>query len=205
MILPRGYDAAQAYPVIVMFPASGVTAEALYMSYPPRTDAIVVLSAGTGTLGDVSTTDAWMRTLARYETQLKADLATLARVDITRVVLAGFCLGGDIAWALALRNADTVRGAVVMSSRASYRGRLTDMRLLSANGARFFLTVGDAETQSRRMGARAAAQLLDSLEIRNRHEEIPGGGHARPPESVWLSGIGYVLGNGHARPARDVA
>ncbi|MDP3773664.1 MAG: alpha/beta hydrolase [Gemmatimonadales bacterium] len=194
-MLPASFDSARTYPVIVMFPASSGTALSLFESYQPPEGAIVVLSAGQGS-PDLRTGYVWTRTIARYDQQLRADLAALARerrADTTRVVLAGFSMGGDLAWALALRNPQRVRGAVVMSSRARYRARATDMRTLAANGARFFLTIGGAEDPTRRAGALAAARLLDSLQIANRFREISGAGHARAPAEIWEEALAYVL------------
>lgn len=196
VVLPASFDSARAYPVVVMFPASSGTSESLFESYQPPDGAIVVLSAGQGSPDDYRTGDNWTRTIARYDEQLRADLAALARerrVDTTRVVLAGFSMGGDLAWALALRNPQLVRGAVVMSSRASYRARPADLRTLAANGARFFLTIGGAEDATRRAGALAAARLLDSLEVANRYREIPGAGHARAPAEIWEAALAFVL------------
>src|SRR5262249_36594596 len=122
--LPSGYDSSRNYPVVVMLPASNGTAEAMLREYAPPGDVVVVVSAGLGSTDDYRTNEIWARTIERYERQLKADLDLLAagHVDTSRVVLAGFSMGGDLAWALAVRNAARVRGAVVMGSRMSYRG-----------------------------------------------------------------------------------
>jgi pimeloyl-ACP methyl ester carboxylesterase len=148
IILPPHHDPARAYPVIVLLPASNGTAQAFLDTYVAPDNAIVVLAAGRGTPDDYRTGDNWTRTIARYEAQLLADLAAIQsqyQVDTTKIVLAGFSMGGDLAWALALRNPTRVSGAVVMSSRASYRARPADMRELAERRAKFMLLMGSAE------------------------------------------------------------
>src|SRR5206468_3994072 len=114
-------------------------------------DVVVVLAAGLGSTDDYRTSEIWARTIERYERQLRADLDLLAatHVDTSRVVLAGFSMGGDLAWALAVRNAARVKGAVVMGSRMSYRGPPGDVRDISAHGLRIAVLMGGEEDRTR--------------------------------------------------------
>lgn len=196
IIVPPHHDPARAYPVIVMLPASNGTAQAFLDSYVVPDYAIVVLAAGRGTPDDYRTGDNWTRTISRYEAQLLADLAAVQsqyQVDTARIVLAGFSMGGDLAWALALRNPGRVSGAIVMSSRASYRARPADMRELAARGARFMLLMGTAEDSARIAGAQAAGRALAAAGIQYRYREIAGHGHLRAPAHVWQEALTWVL------------
>ncbi|MFI5280304.1 MAG: dienelactone hydrolase family protein, partial [Gemmatimonadales bacterium] len=130
VVLPADFDSTRSYPVLVMLPASNGLSDAMLRSYPNTGEWVVVLSAGLGSTEDYRTNEIWERTIERYERQLRADLDLLAasHVDTSRVILTGFSMGGDLAWALSVRNASRVRGAVVMGSRMSYRGPPGDVR-----------------------------------------------------------------------------
>lgn len=203
LVLPRGYDArgGRRYPVVVMLPASNGTAEAMWRAYAPA-DVIVVLSAGLGSPDDYRTNEEWARTIARYERQLREDLAVLARsgsADTARVVLAGFSMGGDLAWALALRNPTLVAGAVVMGSRMSYRAQQGDLATLALRNARFFVIMGGMEDRTRLAGAQAALRLLESWGLAHGYREVPGLPHLRPPEEVFREALAFVIGDGAGR------
>ena len=195
VVYPPGFDDGRRYPVIVMLPASNGPAAQMLRYYTPPRDAIVVLSAGIGTPDDYATGAAWSATIARYERQLHADLDALTargQVDTDHVVLAGFSMGGDLAWALALRNPERVHGAVVMASRASYRRHAADHAVLADRRMRFFFTIGDVEDRARVNGARAAARLLDSVGAACAYREISGG-HVRAPQDVFTEALQFVM------------
>lgn len=193
IVWPAGYEAGRRYPVVVMLPASNGSAEAMRRTYPAPQGVIVVVAAGVGTPGDYRTGAAWSATIARYERQLRADLGSLAarRVRTGPVVLAGFSMGGDLAWALAVRNPVLVAGAVVMGSRMSYRGQPREHAAL--RGHRFYVIVGKDDDRARRDGARAATRLLDDLGAAQRFREVDGLGHERAPAGVFAEALHFVL------------
>ncbi|HUK61965.1 MAG TPA: hypothetical protein VLV15_01490, partial [Dongiaceae bacterium] len=161
--------------------------------------AIVVLTAGLGRARDYDTAEHWAATIARYENRLLGDLDRLAgqrRIDRRRVIVAGSSLGGDLAWALALRNPDRVCGAVVMASRASYRVSEAAAGRLRERGLRFYFTMGTTDAEARRAGALAAAGWLEGLGVASRFRAIEGLGHeiARPGEVA--DGLAFVAGGG---------
>jgi predicted esterase len=158
---------------------------------------VFILCSGRGSAEDYRTPEAWAHTIERYERQVLTDLRAIAatrRVDTTRMVVAGFSLGGDLAWAIALRNAGAVRGAIVMASRASYRPAPSDVQLLGEFGSRFFLTMGSDDEPIRRRMARAAAAELDRLGIVHRYEVVAGAGHEPAPPAVFAQALDFVLG-----------
>ena len=159
-------------------------------------DFIVVLVRGRGSPDDYRSQRAWERTIARYERRVLGDLQALAAtrlVDTTRLVLAGLSLGGDLAWAITLRNPGRIHGAVVMASRASYRPDADAARALALTGVRFFLTMGDADNRTRQRLARAAAGMLDRIGVANRFRVLPGVGHEPAPPAVFAEALDYVL------------
>ncbi len=157
---------------------------------------IVVLARGRGSARDYRSAGAWTRTIERYERQVFADMRTLAaarRVDTTRWILTGFSLGGDLAWAITLRNPAFIRGAIVMASRATYRPDPGAARALAFRGTRFFLTMGDADDRTRRRLAWDAAQTLQRLGVRYQFNVVPGAGHGPAPPAVFAQGLDFVL------------
>ncbi len=170
-----------------LFPDSG----------PASRGVILILARGRGSFDDYRTPAAWASTIARYERRVLADLGAVARtrlVDTTRLVVAGFSLGGDLSWAIALRNARLLHGAIVMGSRATYRPDPGQAQAIAASGLRLFLTMGDADDRTRQRLARAAAGTLDRWGVPNRFKVLPGAGHEPAPPEVFAQALEFVLG-----------
>ena len=168
---------------------------------PPR--FLVILARGRGSRDDYGTAEAWSRTVERYERQVRADLRAVAashRVDATRFIVAGFSMGGDLAWALTLRNPDLLHGAIVMASRATYRPAAGEADMARLADARFFLTMGTRDEEVRRRLARAAADLLTRTGIAHRFRMIEGAGHEPAPVGTFAEALRYVLGGGGTAP-----
>lgn len=193
--LPDDYDARHKYPVVVMLPASNGTAEAMHRSYPDVGDAIVLVASGTGTTADYATNAAWSATIHRYETQLRHDVNALVqagRADADRVVLAGFSMGGDLAWALAVRNPELIHGSVIMGSRMSYRASAREHDALRRHH-RFAILMGSEEDRTRMAGAQAGKDFLESLDVPVRFREVRDLGHLRAPPGDFQNALEFVL------------
>jgi predicted esterase len=161
-----------------------------------RRGVILILARGRGSSDDYRTPQAWARTIARYERQVLADLSAVAathRVDTARQVVAGFSLGGDLSWAIALRHPQVLRGAIVMASRVSYRPDRAEAGAVARAGVRFFLTMGDADDRIRQRMAREAAETLDSWGVPHRLEILHGAGHEPAPPDVFARALDFVL------------
>ncbi len=161
-----------------------------------RLDFIVIMAPGRGSASDYGSPTAWTRTIERYERRVLADLRSLAaahRVDTTRMIVAGFSMGGDLAWALALRNPGVLHGAIVMASRATYRPSPDELRAMVRSGARFFLTMGEGDEGVRRRLARAAAADLERWGVAYRFRMIPDVRHAPAPLSIFSEALEFVL------------
>ena len=161
-----------------------------------RQGVILVLAHGRGKSDDYGSAQAWTRTIVRYERQVLADLRSVAavhRVDVSRQVVAGFSMGGDLSWAIALRNPRLLHGAIVMASRASYRPDPLGARAVVSEGVRFFLTMGDKDQRVRQRMARAAAEALDRWGVPYHLEILPGARHEPAPPTVFARALEFVL------------
>jgi dienelactone hydrolase len=161
-----------------------------------RRGVIVVLVRGRGSAEDYRTPREWEHTIARYERQVLADLRAVAaayRVDASRQIVTGFSLGGDLSWAIALRNPRVIHGAVVMASRATYRPDDAGASAVRSSRVRFVLTMGDADQGQRQRLARAAAHTLDGWGVPNRIMMLHGVGHEPAPPDVFAQALAFVL------------
>ncbi len=157
---------------------------------------ILVLARGRGSADDYGSAGAWARTIARYERQVLADLravATAYRVDTARQIVTGFSLGGDLSWAIALRNPRVIHGAVVMASKATYRPDDAGASAVMNSGVRFFLTMGDRDQGTRQRLARAAARTLEAWGIPGQFRLLQGVGHEPAPPEVFARALAFVL------------
>ncbi len=141
-----------------------------------------------------STADGFSKMILGYEAKVLAAYSTLIstrKVDTARVFLTGFSIGGDISWAIALRNPTKIRGALVMSSRASYR-TLSYSSLVSGK-ARFVLAIGGSDDPSRIKGAKDAVALLKTQKIPSLYCETPKATHQPAPFAVFSVALGFLI------------
>jgi len=199
LLLPPGGDSTTAYPLLALFPPTwGRAADSWYgyerIPEPDRRFA-VLLVPGTGSVDDYDTDESWGETILRYEARFRAGLAKYARhIDTTRIALAGFSMGGDLSWALALRNPGLVRGAVTMGSRNGYRTLPRLHQQLQQRERRFFIMMGSGDEDVRVAGARAAVRFLEGLGVAHRYREFAGG-HSGGPPGTFAEGVAFVLWN----------
>lgn len=143
---------------------------------------------------DFRTADGLAKMLEGYERKVLAAHAALTasrKIDTARVYLTGFSIGGDLSWAIALRNPTKIRGAIVMSSRASYRA--TSYASLVSGKARFVFAIGSSDDASRIKGIKDAAALLKGQKIASLYCEIPKATHQAAPLAVFAEALGFML------------
>lgn len=218
VVLPPDYDKNKTYPAVVMLPFTGGTAtnflgfyggwgadekeqlEELLTSFYPekKTRAsksfILILPAGAGSEAD-HTWQGFEAAIERYERKVLEDLAEFGpkyNIDPKAVVLAGFSLGGDMSWAISMRNPDLFRGAVVMGSRCSYPGK-GSMSVMAKSGFRFFLVMGELESDIRLKIFHQSKDLLDANKVSYIYKSVPDEGHTIAPREMFKDALDYVL------------
>ena len=206
VILPGSYNPENTYPALVLLPWTGGRSVAIFdgylaAHYEARTTNpfIVILPNVSSSSAAYSRSGAWNATIGRYENLVRNDLNNLTAkysIDESRIALAGPSLGGDLSWALSLRNPDLFRGAIVIGSQSGYRDAAR-MSQLAANDSRFFMIIGQQDIRRRVSGMRNAVQQLANYGVDHRFEVVPNTNHRniinRYAPGAFTQSIDYVL------------
>lgn len=197
LVYPAAYDATRDYPLIVWLPYTGGTAEeawSLHRRHLRAEEWFVLLMPGRPQRSDYL--PAFERFVDWYEEVLLRALGSLHQRlgrEPTALVLAGHSLGGDLAWALAVRNPHRWRGVVLSGTRASHRFQPAALATLQRAGTRFAFFLGQRESVDRRQGLLRAVSSLRSAGIPVRLHEVPDLGHDLPPASQFVRALEWVL------------
>jgi predicted esterase len=211
IVYPPGFDIRREYPVVFIFPGVGGTSLELaqYLIQTNATSAEGLKEAFSRLLRGVYPRDFAQRGFILALPPEKADLAVgLEKIlqdaekrifsdldlfkakyslNVNKVIVSGFSLSGDISFALLLRNPKDFSGAVVMSSRCSYKGNLATLA-----SKRLYLTMGERDPRKDAMKQVKAA--LDKYKIANKMVIIPKRDHFPPPVEEFLSGVAFSSG-----------
>ncbi|NEP21930.1 hypothetical protein [Moorena sp. SIO3I6] len=230
VIPPPSCNKNKTYPALVMLPYGTGTPKDYYnqsgsfhKNYQARTTNcfFIVLPNVTANPEDYESSAKFCAAIARYENLVRNSLDNAIakeniKIDQSQIALAGSSFGGDLSWALSLRNPNLFRGAVVINSISSYRGTCgnesrdfasldSNLELLRENNARFSMLLSEdldhyGKNESGKGGRRAmreAVQLLDDNRITHQFELIPG--EELNPSSIrtekMLESVDYVLFN----------
>lgn len=198
IIPPRSYDRNRQYPLFVLLPPTGVHASVVSSNFgvaPGLQDQFVlVLPAGEPTRRQY--VPDFPGFVDGYEERLLIEIQRAVSdyaVDPQRIYLAGYSLGGDLSWALAVRNPGVFAGAVIAGSRTSHPVTPAALSRLQERGFRAALLIGDREDPARYRGINYARSLLEQAGVQHRYVEYPGG-HVIPPTSTLRGAISWVTG-----------
>ncbi|MEO0769379.1 MAG: alpha/beta hydrolase-fold protein [Cyanobacteria bacterium J06649_4] len=203
VILPPGYETGRSYPALVLMPYTDRTALhmfnwGIYDAYTQRSENsfVLIMPPGRGSSANWSGYG-WESFVNEYETYIQQDLDPIAakyNVDLNQMVIGGFSLGGDLSWALSLRNPGLFSGAIVMGSMSTYRNE-QNARLLSDTDFRYFMVMGGYD--GNRGAMHNALDSLDTHDIDYHYEEVSNAGHGDLPEQMqsdlFLSAMDYIL------------
>ncbi|MEL6381589.1 MAG: hypothetical protein AAFQ89_03775 [Cyanobacteria bacterium J06626_18] len=205
VILPAGYDESATYPALILLPWTGGTPADYYRGafaeqYYARTEDpfILILPAIRSSRSDYSSSGAWQATIERYENLVSGNLETLIpkyNIDASQVVLGGQSLGGDLSWALGVRNPELVQGVIAIGSQSNYRDA-SKMPQLATNDSRFFMVMGANDWRIERM--QLAVNELAKHEVVHSFEVVPNANHRTvmnqyAPGEVLTQGMDYIL------------
>ncbi len=207
IVPPRGYTDRRTYPVFVVLPPTGVhsewTATRLGLDPARQREFILILPEGRPTREEYLPD--FLQFVGWYEERLLRDLDRVLEeynADPDRVYVGGYSLGGDLSWALAVRNPDRFAGAVVAGSRASHPvdpGALDRLRDREFRGS---FMIGNREDPNRYRGINVARMRFDDAGVDHRFREYPGG-HVMPETELFQEEIRYITGVEELPPARE--
>ena len=186
----------QRYPLLVVFPPTGESAEWTVREVEgaiPLETYVLMVTPGAPRRSEYS--PAFGRFLDWEAERVRSDLETALAtqpVDRDRVYAFGFSLGGDIAWGLVAREPSLFRGAVVMGSRSSARGRRDAGEILRARHVRVAFLMGDVDDASRRRGIASAEAWAREHGVTTRRFSFHGD-HRIPPRDLVREAFAMVL------------
>lgn len=161
IVLVGATRVGERVPVLVVLPPTGASAEAELGSLRAHVGVgayVALVPAGVPARPDYD--GAFGAYLDAYAARIDADLERALRerpeVDPARIYLAGFSLGGDLAWSLLLREPSRFAGALVIGSGCSAKLSHRTAEALKERDVHVVFVAGDLDP--RRAGtARALA------------------------------------------------
>lgn len=198
VVPPVGYNRNSEYPVFVVLPPTGLKSSrvAPYLGLDPQRqdEFILVFPAGRPTrdeyLPDFLSFVEW------YEGHVLQELDSVMEnysADRDRVYVGGYSLGGDLSWALSIRNPELFAGAVVAGSRTSYPVDADALAELRAREFRGAFLIGNREIPARYDGINHARRAFEEAGIDHHYREYSGA-HVIPPPKTFQNEISYVTG-----------
>lgn len=176
----------EALPLLVVLPPTGGSARWFYEALAPALPwraYVVVLPAGEPTRADYADFERFTRSyLARVDAEV-ARAQSQHPVDPRQRYLAGFSLGGDLAWAFLGREPAVWRGALVLSSRCGAAMPAASLAALRAREARVLFAIGDGDRE-RLGGLQRAYGLTQRGGVAAQRVLYPGG--HEPPQDPRL-------------------
>lgn len=226
LVLPPDYSMNKKYPLLILMPYTGGSARDFFNKYLREAkinrdtlplkkqfaqllklyneernnthEFILMMPQEAGGRRDHSWSG-FAACIERYENRVKRDVEYYSKqynIDRDKVFLAGVSLGGDLSWALSMRNADFFQGAMVTGSRCSYPPD-SQLVTLAEKDYHFFLTMGMEESWDRMAGIQYAKTFLDSMQIDYVYREMPGLAHNRAPLWLFFEGLDFTIFGNH--------
>lgn len=131
----------------------------------------------------------------RYENKILQDIDSLSKIyniDHSKIILAGFSLGGDLGWAISQRYPEKFRGALVNGSRCGYAEKGM-MQRQAKKGVRYYIAMGELESESRMKGAKAAVAALGKAGIAHKFATTPAVEHETATFEQFREALNFLL------------
>ncbi|MFP4206950.1 MAG: hypothetical protein ACLFSP_12635 [Spirochaetaceae bacterium] len=196
VVLPVGYNRNTDYPVFVVLPPTGLESSrvARYLGLDPRRQGefILVFPAGRPTRDEYAPD--FLSYVQWYEEHVLREIEFVLKnhsADRDRVYVGGYSLGGDLSWALSVRNPELFAGAVIAGSRTSHPVDGDALAALRAADFRGSFLIGNRESSARYEGINHARRRFEEAGIDHRYREYSGA-HVIPPPKVFQDEIYYV-------------
>ena len=203
VILPPGHKSGEHYPTLFLLPYAGNSAADLfnqhyregYAALMKRHKLIIVLPESASSAPAASGEDERPDPVERTEQKIQWDIERWGMhygVDRSKIILAGFDGGADLAWTLTQRQPARYAGAIVMGCRCGYRGEKV-LDQLAAAGLRYFIARGEGDDRAHLSAAMTASIWLDGSKVSHKLVNFPGA-HVPAPADVFMNAVDFVLG-----------
>lgn len=198
----------ERYPLIIFLPFTTGSAERYFSQVSPYIgleNYFAVIPQGTAQVQDYLPD--FYSYLLWFEKRLMTDLKEILKnnpIDLNKIYINGYSLGGDLSWALLFRQKELLAGAFILGSRCSYVPNKKDLKYLKEHKKRIVLLMGDKDLPERVKGMVNAARLAEKNGLTYWHWTFDGE-HIIPPRELknvyeLLLGTNNV-GNTAAAPA----
>jgi predicted peptidase len=187
----------KTYPLVVFLPFTNGDAKMFYQSVKDSVGLgtyVAVIPAGTVLSGhylpDFSAFVGW------FEQRLLKDIETAKKgfpVDPGKIYLQGYSLGGDLSWALSVRQKELFAGALVIGSRCSWPLGADTLDYMKKQGRRLVFLIGDQDNADRTAGMKAAADKLAAAGVKARYGSFSGA-HVIPKAQDLKSACAFLFG-----------
>jgi predicted esterase len=155
---------------------------------------IALIPDGTGSTNDHSW-EGFEACIFRYENKILADIEAISQkytIDKSKIILAGFSLGGDVSWAISQRYPEKFKGAIISGSRCGYAEKGM-MQRQAKQGVKYYIAMGEYETETRMKGAKYAITLLNNAGIKNQFKTIQYGEHEATNFEQFKEALNFIL------------
>ena len=225
IVLPSDYDPQESYPLLILMPYTGGSSFDFFNKYLKEAKIdegswddkfaafldiyktefgedrsfILMLTHGDGSKAHHNF-NGFMSCIEQMERRLAKDLPKFFNkysINQDKVFIGGVSLGGDLSWALSLRQPELLQGAIVTASRCSYPAPKGALERLAEKDYSFFMAMGMSESPDRLSGMSDAKKQLAAHGIAHTYREMPYLNHDRAPIWMFMEAIEYVMFKNH--------
>lgn len=205
LVLPADYDSDESYPLVIFLPYTGGTsieqARAFGVEPGEQEGFAVLLPEGRFEASDYLPD--FLSFVSWVEERLYSDVAKAVddhSIDPNQIYVGGYSLGGDLSWALSVRNPDDFAGALVAGSRSSHPVDRSAVSRLAEHGFRAAFLIGDRDIPDRRRGLDAARRTLEAGNVTVMYAEYDGA-HELPPQELAAEALEFISAGAERRIA----
>lgn len=177
----------EKYPLIIFLPFTTGSAERYFEhvdSHIGLENYFAILPQGTAQIADYLPD--FYSYLLWFEKRLMTDLKEILKnnpIDPDKIYINGYSLGGDLSWALLIRQKELLAGAFILGSRCSYVPNKKDLKYLKEHKKKIVLLMGDKDLPDRVKGMVNAARLAEKNGLTYWHWTFEGE-HIIPPQEL---------------------
>ena len=179
IIKPTTLMPDKIYPLLIYMPYTGGSASDFYSQLGESiniSDSFIIMLPPNPCSEQDHSWQGFEAATFRYENRILEDIKTLSTegiLDISKIILIGYSMGGDMSWAIAQRHPEIFKGAIICGSRTSWAEK-NAMERIKKYGLKYYFCMGTEEWSVRLDGLNSALKLLDKNQIPYKFERVEG-------------------------------